>query len=247
MELSTHELLKVKIDNYSGPLEVLLDLAKSQKVDLANISITQLADQFIDFINSAKNINLDLASEYLLMATWLAYLKSKLLLPEDDEDDFKVSEVAKKLKLQLKKLELIRLLSDQLLKKKRLGVDVFMRGMTSGIRTSKSSKYSVSLFELLKSYSNHVMRKNFLSINIMKLPVCTTEQGADIIKTSMKKLSDWKDISELIPLKFKKTNALKKSGLAGLFSATLELSREGLISVMQKKSFDRLLIKEKDE
>ena len=247
MELSNKETLKIKIDNYSGPLEVLLDLAKSQKVDLANISISQLADQFIEFINSAKKINLDLASEYLLMATWLAYLKSKLLLPEDKEDDFKVSEVAEKLKLQLKKLELIRLLSDQLLKKKRLGVDVYMRGMTGGIRSSTNSEYAVSLFELLKSYSNHVMRKNFLSINIPKLPVCTTEQGVDIIKTSIKKLSDWKDISELIPLKFKKTNTLKKSGLSGLFSAALELTREGLISIMQKKTFDRLLIKEKNE
>ena len=185
MEIATHESLKVKIDNYSGPLEVLLDLAKSQKVDLANISVTQLADQFIEFINTTKKVNLDLAAEYLLMATWLAYLKSKLLLPEDDQDDFKASEVAEKLKLQLKKLELIRLLSDQLLKKKRLGVDVYMRGMTGGIRSSYKSKYSVSLFELLKSYSNHVMRKNFLSINIPKLPVCTTEQGIDIIKISL--------------------------------------------------------------
>ena len=120
MEFAKNEAFKVKIDNYSGPLEVLLDLAKSQKVNLENISISQLADQFIEFINSAKKINLDLASEYLLMATWLAYLKSKLLLPEDEEDDFKASEVAERLKLQLKKLELIRLLSDQLLKKKGL-------------------------------------------------------------------------------------------------------------------------------
>ena len=96
--------LKINIDNYSGPLEVLLDLAKTQKVDLGNISITQLADQFIDFMNKAKEINLDIASEYLLMATWLAYLKSKLLLPQDDEDDFKASEVAEKLKLQLNQL-----------------------------------------------------------------------------------------------------------------------------------------------
>ena len=118
MQFEGKETLKIDIDNYSGPLEVLLDLAKAQKVDLANISITQLADQFIEFINSVKKINLTLASEYLLMATWLAYLKSKLLLPEDDEDDFKASEVAEKLKLQLKKLELIRLFSDQLLKKK---------------------------------------------------------------------------------------------------------------------------------
>ena len=245
MELAAHESLKIKIDNYSGPLEVLLELAKSQKVNLANISITQLAEQFIEFINASKKINLDLASEYLLMATWLTYLKSKLLLPENEEDDFKASEVAEKLKLQLKKLELLRLLSDQLLKKKRLGIDIYMRGMKGGIRSSTNSEYAVSLYELLRAYSNHVMRKNFLSINIQKLPVCTTEQGIEIIKRSIKKLDDWKDISELIPSKFKKTNALKKSGLAGLFSASLDLTKEGLIAIMQKKTFDKLLIREK--
>jgi segregation and condensation protein A len=179
------------------------------------------------------------------MATWLAYLKSKLLLPEDEEDEFKISEVAEKLKLQLKKLELIRLLSDQLLKKKRLGVDIYMRGMTGGIRTSTNSKYSVSLYELLKSYSNHIMRKNFLSMNIPKLPVCTTEHGMEIIKTNIKKLNDWKNILELVPSKFKKTDKLKKTGLAGLFAASLELTREGLIQMMQKKDFDKLLIKER--
>ena len=245
MELEKNESLKIKIDNYSGPLEVLLDLAKSQKVNLANISVTQLADQFIEFINTSKKINLDLASEYLLMATWLTYLKSKLLLPEDEEEDFKASEVAEKLKLQLKKLELIRLLSDQLLKRKRLGVDVYMRGMIGGIRLSNNSEYAVSLYELLRSYSNHVMRKNFLSINISKLPVCTTEQGIEIIKMNIKKLSGWSDVIGLIPSKYKKTNTLKKTGLAGLFSATLELTREGLITIMQKKTFDKLLIKEK--
>ena len=239
--------LRINIDNYSGPLEVLLDLAKSQKVDLEKISITQLADQFIDFINNSKKINLDLASEYLLMATWLAYLKSKLLLPDDEEEDFKATEIAEKLKLQLKKLELIRLLSDQLLKKKRLGVDVHMRGTKGGIRTTINTNYSVSLYELLKSYSNHVMKKNFLSINIPKLPVCTTEEGIDILKKNINNLKDWKNIFELLPPKFKQTNNLKKTGISGIFTASLELTREGLITIMQKKTFDKLLIKEKNE
>ena len=245
MQVAKIETLKINIDNYSGPLDVLLDLAKSQKVDLSNISITQLADQFIEFINDTKKVNLDIASEYLLMATWLAYLKSKLLLPDDDEDEFKASEIAEKLKLQLKKLELIRLFSDQLLKKERLGVDVYMRGMTGGIRTTNNSNYSVTLFELLKSYANHIMRKNFLSINIPKLPVCTTEQGIEIIKKNMRKLNDWRDMMELIPSKFKKTNILKKSYTAGIFSASLELTREGIITILQRKTFDKLLIKEK--
>ncbi len=240
-------LLKINIDNYSGPLEVLLDLAKSQKVNLADISISQLADEFIKFINQAQKVNLDIASEYLLMATWLAYLKSKLLLPEDEDDDFKASEVAEKLKLQLKKLELIRLLSDQLLKKKRLGVDVYMRGMPGGVRTTHNSNYSVTLFELLKTYSTHVMKKNFLSINIPKLPVFSTEQGIATIKKNIKKLTEWRDISELVPPNFKESKNLKKTGLAGIFSASLELTKEGIISIMQKKDFDKLLIKEKNE
>ena len=244
MDLANN-IFKINIDNYSGPLDVLLELAKSQKVDLNNISITQLADQFIDFIRQVKETNLELASEYLLMATWLAYLKSKLLLPDEEEEEFKASEVAEKLKLQLKKLELIRLLSDKLLKKNRLGVDVHMRGMTTGIRTIQNSKYSLTLFELLKTYSSYVMKKNFLSINIVKLPVCTTEQGIDIIKSNIKNLTDWKNLYDLIPINFKKTYKLKKTGLTGLFSASLELTKEGIIDIMQKKDFDKLLIKEK--
>ena len=140
MHLMILKQFKVDLNNYNGPLEVLLDLAKSQKVDLEKISITILADQFHQFITSAKDINLELASEYLLMATWLTYLKSKLLLPESNEEEFKILEVAEKLKLQLKKLELIRLLSDQMLKRKRLGKDVFMRGIKGNIRSIYSSQ-----------------------------------------------------------------------------------------------------------
>ena len=245
MHTTNREVLKVNIENYSGPLDVLLDLAKSQKVNLADISITQLADQFIKFISSAKEINLDIASEYLLMATWLAYLKSKLLLPDDEEDDFKASEVAEKLKLQLKKLELIRLLSDQLLKKKRLGVDIHLRGMSAGIKSSSKSQYDVSLYELLKAYSGYVMQKNFLTINIPKLPICSTEQGIEIIKNNLNKLSNWKNVFELIPSNFKKSKILKRSGFSALFSASLELTKEGVINLMQEKRFDKILIKEK--
>ena len=245
MDNTQDKFLKVNIDNYSGPLDVLLDLAKAQKVDLAVISITQLADQFIEFINSAKKINLDLASEYLLMATWLAYLKSKLLLPQEEEEDFKVTEVAEKLKTQLKKLELIRLFSDQLLKEKRLGIDIHSRGMTGGIRLKRYSEYSVTLYELLKSYSNHVSRKNYLKMTISKLPVYTTEEAIKEIKKNIKNLQEWTEAASIIPYHFKKNLTLKKTALAGIFSASLELTKEGLIMIMQKNSFDKLLIKEK--
>ena len=245
MVLAENETLKIKLDNYSGPLEVLLDLAKLQKVDLTDISVTQLADQFIEFINTSKQINLELASDYLLMATWLTYLKSKLLLPEDEEDDFKAKEVAEKLKLQLKKLELIRLLSDQMLKRKRLGRDIFLRGGKGSIRSIYNTNYSLTLYEILKTYANFMTTKNFQKISIPKLPVFTTEDGLRIIKKYLGKISDWKNINELVPENFKKQKSMRRTGNAGIFAASLELVKEGNLSIKQTKLYDDIYIKEK--
>ncbi len=242
MESKKLNQISVDIPNFSGPLEVLLDLAKTQKVDLAEISITKLADQFLEFINKHENLNLETASEFLLMATWLAYLKSKLLLPETDEEDFKALEVAEKLKVQLKKLELIRLLSDLMLKKKRLGVHIFTRGMKGGIRSINTPVYDVSLYELLKTYSNIQMEKTFQNISIPKLPVFTSEEGIKSIKSNLDKITDWKNIIDLIP-KFYLENKMNKTGVAGIFAAILELTKEKVITVSQKKNFDKLLVK----
>ena len=242
MESNNLNQISINIPNYNGPLEILLDLAKSQKVDLAEISITQLADQFLEYIKNNKNLNLETASEFLLMATWLAYLKSKLLLPEDEEDDFKALEVAERLKLQLKKLELIRILSDRMLQKKRLGVDIFTRGMQGGIRSISTPIYDVSLYELLKTYSSLQMQKTFQNISIPKLPVFTTEEGIKHIKDNLEIISNWKNILELIP-KFYLKNKMKKTGLSGIFAASLELTKEGITKVSQKKQFDNMMIK----
>ena len=235
----------IDIPNYNGPLEILLELAKNQKVDLANISITKLADQFLEFVKNNKNLNLESASEFLLMATWLAYLKSKLLLPEDEDDDFKAFEVAERLKLQLKKLELIRLLSDQLLKRKRIGKDIFFRGMRGGIKSIYTPIYDVSLYELLKCYANINAQKSFQRVNIPKLPVLTTEQGINNIKNQLENLKDWKNILDLIPDDYKENTQKKRTGLSGIFAASLELTKEGIINMMQKKKFDDILIKKK--
>jgi segregation and condensation protein A len=244
MESNNLNQISIDIPNYSGPLQVLLDLAKSQKVDLAEISITKLADQFLDFIKNNENLNLETASEYLLMATWLAYLKSKLLLPEDEDDDFKALEVAEKLKLQLKKLELIRLLSDQMLKRKRLGKDIFMRGIRGKIKSIYSSKYSLTMFEILKSYSSIIMSREFQKMNIPRLPVFTTEEGIKRIKEFFGKLNDWKNINDLLPKNFSKSNSFKRTGKAGIFAGSLELVKEGNISIKQTNLFDDIFIKE---
>ncbi len=242
MESNYTKKISVDIPNFTGPLEVLLDLAKTQKVDLAEISIEKLADQFLIYIKENKNLNLETATEYLLMATWLAYLKSKLLLPEDEEDDFKAYEVAEKLKLQLKKLELIRILSDQMLQKKRLGVHIFSRGMKGGIRSINTPVYDVSLYDLLKTYSNIQMEKSFQTINIPKLPVLTSEDGIKQITNNLSMITDWKNIKELIP-KFYYEKKMERTGLAGIFAASLELTKEVTIKIMQKKIFDNVLIK----
>ena len=246
MESNNNNQISVDIPNYSGPLEILLDLAKTQKVDLAEISITILADQFLAFIKKHEKLNLETASEFLLMATWLAYLKSKLLLPEDNEDDFRALEVAEKLKLQLKKLELIRILSDQMLQKKRLGIHIFNRGMKGGIRSINTPIYSISLYELLKTYSDIQMFKTFQNITIPKLPVLTTEEGMKQIKINLDKLVDWENLVNLIP-KFYKENKMKRTGLAGIFAASLELVKEGILQVSQKEMFNELMIKKSNE
>ena len=237
-------LFSVDIENYNGPLDILLDLAKSQKVNLENISITKLADQFHDFITNQKNLNLESASEYLLMATWLAYLKSKLLLPGTPEEEFKVQEVAEKLKLQLKKLELIRLLSEQMLKRKRLGREIRTRGVRAGIRPIYNSEIKVNLFELLKTYSTIIMTKDIQRMNIPKLPVFTTEDGIKTIKDFFGKLADWKKLDELIPANFKSGSRYKRTGKAGIFAGSLELAKEGDLSIKQEKLFDDIYVKE---
>ena len=245
MNENDSQYFEVNLNLYSGPLNTLLDLAKAQKVDLEKLSITKLADQFYEFITKSDNINLEVASEYLLIATWLTYLKSKLLLPESDDEEFKALEVAEKLKLQLKKLELIRILSDQMLKRKRLGRDIFLRGGNGRIKSIYNTKYSLTLYEILRTYSTIIQTKNFQRISIPKLPVFTTEDGIRTIKQFLGKLSDWKNIEDLIPSDFKKSKSKSRTGNAGILSASLELVKEGNITLKQNNLFDDIFIKEK--
>ncbi len=244
MPVTDSNNFNVDLINYQGPLDILLDLAKAQKVNLEDISITKLADQFHEFITSEKNLNLEIASEYLVMATWLTYLKSKLLLPGNPEEEFKVLEVAEKLKLQLKKLELIRLLSDQMLKRKRLGREIRLRGIKGNIRSIYSAEYKLNLYELLKSYSSIIMTKDFQRMNIPKLPVFTTEDGIKRIREFFGKLLDWKNINDLIPQNFKSGTQYRRSGKAGIFSGSLELVKEGNLTIKQENLFDDVYIKE---
>ncbi len=243
-DLAGDKALELNIDNYEGPLDLLLDLAKTQKVDLMKISIVQLADQYISYVEKIKK-NLEIAADFLVMASWLAYLKSRLLLPEDFDDDFSASKMAEKLKLQLRKLEMIRLLSDQLMTKKQMGIDIFFRGIKEGIRKKNTPKYSLSLYELIKSYADFKKRKNFSTINIKKLRIYTMEEAIKKITSMFEKLKDWCDLRDLIPQTFKVKKNLRRTGYAGSFVAGLELVREGDLLIKQKKIFDRIYVKTK--
>ena len=235
---------KLNVDNYQGPLDLLLDMAKVQKVDLMQISIVQLADQYINYVNEIQN-NLELAADFLVMAAWLAYLKSRLLLPDDSDDDFSAIQMAEKLKLQLRKLESIRILSDKLMVRPKLGFDVFMRSMREGIKPINKSEYNVSLYELIKSYADFKKKQNFSSISIGKLPVYTMEEALKMITKMFDKIKEWCEIKTIIPNSFLKTKKLKKSGLSGTFAASLELVREGKLMIKQEKIFENIFIKTK--
>ncbi len=234
---------QIDLNNFTGSLDLLLDLAKSQKVNLEEISITKLVDQFNNYIKDTENLNLEVASEYLLMATWLTYLKSKLLLPLDEEEEFKALEIAQRLKLQLKKLELIRLLSDQMLKRKRLGRDVFMRGINTKFKTNNISQYSLKLFDILKTYSTIISTKDFQKINIPKLPVFTMEEGIKRINELQNHLNNWIKLNDLIPPKFKNNKNMIKTGNAGIFAGSLELAKEGDLKIKQDKIFGDIFIR----
>ena len=237
-------LLNIDLEGFSGPLDLLLQLAQQKKLDITKISILSLVDQYLRFIKQTKKLNLDLASDYLVMAAILAYIKSKLLLPGTPEEEFKVQEVAERLKLQLKKLELIRLLSEQMLKRKRLGREIRTRGTKLGTRQIYNSELKVNLFELLKAYSTILMTKDFQRINIPRLPVFTTEEGIKTISNFFGKLFDWKKLDDLIPKNFKNDIKFRKTGKAGIFAGSLELVKDGKLKIKQKNLFEDIYIKE---
>ena len=165
-------------------------------------------------------------------------------MPGTPEEEFRVHEVAEKLKLQLKKLELIRLLSEQMLKRKRLGREIRTRGIKGSIRSIYSTEYNLSLFELLKAYSTIIMTKDFQRMNIPKLPVFTAEDGIKTIKEFFGKLMDWKNLDDLIPNNFKNDKKFKKTGKAGIFAGSLELVKEGNLTIKQDNLFDDVYVKE---
>ena len=238
--------LIVNLSGYEGPLDVLLIMAKSQKVDLMKISILQLTEQYLVFIAEVRKKNLELAADYLVMAAWLAYLKSNLLLPrEETGEELTAEQMAERLKFQLKKLEAIRQVSEKLMNLPVLGTNFFNRGMPEGIRLIRTPEYYLSLYDLLKSYANQRYKSAYSSMIIERPAVYAMEEALVRLQRMVGTAFEWTKLESFLPPEFSKgKNA--RSGVAGTLAAAMELVREGVLEVQQLAPFGPVFIKNKN-
>lgn len=234
----------IDVDGYEGPLDVLLALARAQKVDLRKISILALAEQYLKFINEARRMQLDLAADYLVMASWLAYLKSRLLLPEPEkEGEPSAEEMAERLTLQLQRLEAIRLAATRLMARERLGTEVFWRGSPEGIRVIKTPEYSDTLLDLLKAYSTQRVKKIAHSnYALARLPTFAIEEARHRLERMLGLIVDWSTIDSLMPDEYSHGKS-RRSGIASTLSASLEMVRDGLVELRQMAPFAPLYVR----
>lgn len=242
------ETLVVDLDGYEGPLDLLLVLARSQKVDLRKISILQLADQFIRFIAEARRLRLELAADYLVMAAWLAYMKSRLLLPEQPSDDEEPTgeELAARLAYQLQRLEAMRQVAARLMARPRLLREVFPRGAPEGIRTIRTPLYQASLFELLKAYGKERTKNIEITYELKKRPTLSIEEARARVEHMLGRIPDWSRLELFAPavmLRGQDGEDLRRSSIASILSASLELVKEGLAELRQETSFSPIYVR----
>lgn len=228
----------VDLDGFEGPLDVLLNLARTQKVDLMSISILELAEQFIRFIENARRLRLELAADYLVMAAWLAYLKSRLLLPPEPGDDGPSGEeMAAILAFRLQRLEAMRNAAAQLLGRDRLGRDIFARGMPEGVRVVTKSNYVLSWYELLKGYSEGRTRRIvFEPMHIRRPALYAMEEALARLGRLLGTAPGWMTLERFLPEDYRETGAVR-SAFAATFSACLEMVRMGQAEMQQQEVF----------
>ncbi len=236
--------LVVDLQGYEGPLDVLLALARTQKVDITRISILALAEQYLQFIAEARHLRLEIAADYLVMAAWLAYLKSKLLLPDMDEDGDEPSgpEMAARLTWQLKRIEAFREAGAKLMARDRLGRDVFKRGQPEGIRQIRSSTYEVTMFELLRAYAMQKESKGIAEIRLPDRHIYTVEQALERLTNLLGKVPGWERLESFLPPELR-VGPGSKSALAATLSASLELAKNGSVVINQGETFGPIYLK----
>jgi segregation and condensation protein A len=245
--IAPEEALVVAVDGFEGPLDLLLSLARDQKVDLAKISILQLADQYLEFIERAKRMNLELAADYLVMAAWLAYLKSKLILPQAQaaEGEPTADEMAARLRWRLQRLAAMREAAARLMARDRLGREVFARGAPEPVNVIKLRTYKDTMYDLLTAYATERVRKlGGKAYRPAMSPVLLIEEARERLERMLGRIGDWSGLSSLLPFEWS-GGVRRRSALASTLLACLELARDGKLEIRQLKPFDEVYVKDR--
>jgi segregation and condensation protein A len=246
--IAVNEALVVSLDGFEGPLDVLLALARTQKVDLAKISVLALADQYLAFIAAARRLRLELAADYLVMAAWLAYLKSKLLLPREAEaeDQPTGDELAARLAFRLKRLEAMRNAAATLMTRKRLGRDIFPRGMPEGVRTIRVRQYTAAIFDLLKAYAEQRRRTAKRVHVIPRRTVWSIKDARERLEAMIGAWTgQWVQLEKYLE-QYLASPDVARTAVASSFGATLEMAREGLIELSQAEPFAPIYVRKRE-
>lgn len=237
----------VDIDGFEGPIDVLLTLARDQKVDLTQISILQLADQYLEFVARARQINIELAADYLVMAAWLAYLKSRLLIPElDGDDEPSGEEMAAALAYHLQRLEAMQDAGARLMARPRLGQDVFRRGMPETPEEDVHTVFELTLYDLLKAYAGQQKRSSAGMLQIEPWGIYAVEDALERLRHLIGRMPDWENLLTFLPPGLKDP-MLARSALASTFAASLELVRDGRLRIRQMGTFGPIYLRAAEE
>jgi segregation and condensation protein A len=233
--------LNLSLDGWEGPLDLLLELARSQKVDLAQISILALVEQYLTYLAEARALKLEIAADYLVMAAWLAYLKSCLLLPKDPEAEPSPEELAFRLQMRLRRLDAMREAGARLLGRDRIGRDVFVRGSPEGLRLVRKSAWQVSAFDLFAAYGAIKARTQPPMHVVHPRAVMTLEEAIDRVSHMLGFALDWVSLESFLP----QTDdpQFRRSSIASSFLAALELARRGRLELAQEEAFAPIMIK----
>jgi segregation and condensation protein A len=237
-ERAASETLVLALDGFEGPLDLMLALAKSQKLDLTKISILDIADQYLLFISAARRLRLEIAGDYLVMAAWLAYLKSKMLLPDEKEPESGISgkDLAAQLAFRLQRLEAMRGVIGRIFARKQLGVDFFARGMPEAIRLIKSSVYQANVFDLLKAYTEQRKREAHSTVKWGGRVVWSIRKARERLAGLIGDVKEWEEIDRFLE-EYLEDAELNKTVTASTLGATLELAREGFLEIRQAEAF----------
>jgi segregation and condensation protein A len=244
------EAFNVDIAGFTGPLDLLLALARTQKVDIAKISVLALAEQYLAFIADAKTMRLELAADYLVMAAWLAFLKSRLIVPKEEipADQASGEELAARLAFRLMRLDAMRKAAAQIMTRKRLGIDVFPRGMPEGGKTIRQRLYTAEIYDLLKAYTDQRARTTVRRSHVVKRRAVWSIKEA---RTHLQRLvgtstGDWVQLDMFLE-QYLPSAELARTAVASSFGATLEMARDGLLEIRQDKPFAPIYMRKREE